>query len=93
LTGRRVPAGEAARIGLVNAVVPDEDLDAEVARLGEQLAALSPSAVALTKRWARVLGEMDLATAIRQGRHVSTLAALTPDARSGIQAFLNRSTA
>lgn len=92
LTGRRVPASEAARIGLVNAVVPDEELEAEVARLADRLAGLSPSAVALTKRWARALGEMDLATAIRQGRDVSTLAALTPDARSGIQAFLNRST-
>ena len=93
LTGRRVPAGEAARIGLVNTVVPEEELEAEVARLAGRLAALSPSAVALTKRWARALGEMDLATAIRQGRDVSTLAALTPDARSGIHAFLNRSTA
>ena len=92
LTGRRVAADEAARIGLVNAVVAPERLDAEVAALAGRLAALSPSALALTKRWARALGEMDLATAIRQGRDVSTLAALTPDARAGIQAFLNRST-
>ena len=91
LTGRRVAADEAARIGLVNAVVAPEQLDAEVAALAGRLAALSPSALALTKRWARALGEMDLATAIRQGRDMSTLAALTPDARAGIQAFLNRS--
>ena len=92
LTGRRVAADEAARIGLVNAVVAHEQLDAEVAQLAGRLAQLSPSAVALTKRWARALGEMDLTTSIRHGRDVSTLAALTPDARAGIQAFLNRST-
>jgi enoyl-CoA hydratase/carnithine racemase len=91
LTGRRIPADEAARIGLVNAVVAHEQLDAEVATLAERLANLSPSALALTKRWARALGEMDLVTAIRQGRDVSTLAALTPDARSGIRTFLDRS--
>ena len=91
LTGRRVPADEAARIGLINAVVGHDRLEAEVATLAGQLAELSPSAVALTKRWARALGEMDLATAIRQGRDVSTLAALTPDARAGIRAFLDRS--
>jgi len=92
LTGRRVAADEAARVGLVNAVVGHEQLDGEVATLAGQLAGLSPSAVALTKRWARALGEMDLLTAIRQGRDVSTLATLTPDARAGIQAFLDRST-
>ncbi|MDP8921931.1 MAG: enoyl-CoA hydratase/isomerase family protein [Chloroflexota bacterium] len=91
LTGRRVPADEAARIGLVNAVVGPDELEAAVLKLADQLAALSPSALALTKRWARALGEMDLATAIRQGRDVSTLAALTPDARAGIGAFLHRS--
>ena len=92
LTGRRIAADEAARIGLVNAVVPHDRLEAEVVTLAERLAGLSPSAVALTKQWARALGEMDLLTAIRQGRDVSTLAALTPDARSGIRAFLNRTT-
>ena len=93
LTGRRVPAEEAARIGLVNRVVSHDELDGAVMALAEQLAGLSPSAVALTKRWARALDEMDLLTAIRQGRDVSTLAALTPDARAGIATFLNRSTA
>ena len=92
LTGRRVPADEAVRIGLANAVAAHAELDAEVAKLAGQLVALSPTALALTKRWAQALGEMDLSTAIRQGRDVSTLAALTPDARSGIQEFLQRST-
>lgn len=91
LTGRRVLAEEAARIGLVNRVVPHDELDGAVMALAEQLVRLSPSAVALTKRWARALDEMDLLTAIRQGRDVSTLAALTPDARAGIAAFLRRS--
>lgn len=90
LTGRRVPAEEAARIGLVNWVVPREELDGAVRALADELAAQSPSAVALTKRWARALGEMDLLTGIRQGRDMSTLAALTPEARAGLGAFVDR---
>lgn len=93
LTGRRIAADEAARIGLVNEVVQHGALDARVAELAAQLAALSPAALALTKRWARALGEPDLATRIGQGRDVSTLAALTPDARAGVRTFLDRSKA
>jgi methylglutaconyl-CoA hydratase len=89
LTGRRVSAEEAARIGLVNEVVAPERLALRVDELAHQLAALSPAAVAATKRWAWTLAEVG--GQLEQGRDLSTLLALTDEARSGMRSFFERS--
>jgi len=47
---RRYSAEEALAMGLANTVVPAEALDTEVARWCEELAARSPTAIALAKR-------------------------------------------
>jgi 2-ketocyclohexanecarboxyl-CoA hydrolase len=47
---RRYSAAEAQAMGLVNAVVPDDQLDAEVERWCAELLARSPTALALAKR-------------------------------------------
>ena len=90
LTGRRIPADEAARIGLINRVVPHDALETSVAELAEQLAGFSPTALASIKRWAQTLPELDLARALEQGGQVSTLCALSPEAREGIARFLSK---
>ncbi len=50
LTGRRLTADEAHRAGLVNRVVPRDDLAREAMALAESLAALDPAAVSAAKR-------------------------------------------
>ncbi len=47
---RRYSADEALAMGLVNAVVPHDELDAEVARWCEEILARSPTAIAIAKR-------------------------------------------
>jgi 2-ketocyclohexanecarboxyl-CoA hydrolase len=47
---RRYTAAEALAMGLVNAVVPHEQLDAEVARWCAELVERSPTAIAIAKR-------------------------------------------
>ncbi|MFD2181045.1 enoyl-CoA hydratase-related protein [Rhodoplanes azumiensis] len=47
---RRYTAAQALEMGLVNAVVPHDALDAEVARWCDEILALSPTALALAKR-------------------------------------------
>jgi enoyl-CoA hydratase/carnithine racemase len=50
LAGRRVDPSEAARIGLVNRVVPRAALDVAAAALADRIAALAPAAVSAVKR-------------------------------------------
>ncbi len=47
---RRYPAAEALQMGLVNAVVPDDELDAEVERWCAEIMEKSPTAIAIAKR-------------------------------------------
>lgn len=47
---RRYTAREAMAMGLVNAVVPDAELDAEVGRWCEEICDRSPTAIAIAKR-------------------------------------------
>lgn len=53
LTGSRFTAKRARRIGLVHAVVPEEELDATIAGFIEELATSAPRAVAAAKRLIR----------------------------------------
>ena len=97
MTGRRVGAAEAARIGFVNQVVgpsggdadadPSADLDAAVAELAATLAAKSPTAMRLGRDG--FYGSWDLAAedALRLLHPLLTVTAETDDAAEGITAF------
>jgi enoyl-CoA hydratase len=50
LSGREVDAAEAARIGMVSRVLPDDQLLDAALELGEQICGWSPHGVAMTKR-------------------------------------------
>jgi len=87
LTGDPVPAVEAERIGLVNLVVPDDELDATALAMARKLAAAAPLAVQHTKaainNWVKqtAMASFDLATAsematFRSDDHAEALAAL-----------------
>ena len=56
LTGERISAAEAARIGLVHDVVSPEQLDAAVERILADLLKSGPAATAAAKRLIRDLG-------------------------------------
>jgi len=90
LTGRRVRADEAQRLGLATRVVPDERLDAEVDALAGELAALSPAALRLGKEAVYTMAEMEYGAALRYLREMIVLAASTDDAREGVEAFFEK---
>lgn len=90
LTGRRVLADEALRLGLATRVVPDDRLDAEIDGLCETLAALSPAALRLGKEAVYSMCELEYGTAMRSMREMITLSSRTRDASEGIQAFFEK---
>ncbi|MHB8330041.1 MAG: enoyl-CoA hydratase/isomerase family protein, partial [Acidimicrobiales bacterium] len=90
LTGRRVEAEEAARIGLAEQLAPpDGEVDAAVA-LAEQIAAGAPLAVASTRATLRAGLAQLAAEAMRHELAEQAALAGTADAVEGVNAMLGR---
>lgn len=90
LTGRIFDAAEAYRLGLVNEVVPPEELDGRVRALSEVLIANSPDSLAGTKRLLAAQNKPWLDAAITLGMEANAKARETADFREGIAAFLEK---
>ncbi len=91
-TGDMVDAGTALDWGLVNEVVPLEDLDGAVAALAARIAEASPTVLALGKR--AFYEQQGLASAAAYELACRTMVdnAGLPDAKEGIGAFLEKRT-
>ncbi len=88
LTGRRVGAEEAGRIGLVSEVLADDELLERAVRLAEGMCALSPFGLALTKDtlWA-ALEVGSLQTAVDLENRTQLLAGHTGNLTEATAAF------
>ncbi|HEY8471826.1 MAG TPA: enoyl-CoA hydratase/isomerase family protein [Natronosporangium sp.] len=75
----RVDAGKALRWGLVNEVVPPEELLPRASELARQIAARDPVALAYTKRLLRRAREMDWAQGVEHGGLVAATVTATRD--------------
>jgi 2-oxoglutaroyl-CoA hydrolase len=87
MRGRRIGAGEALAVGLVTEVVPAAELDAAVARLIDELRALSPLALATAKRVLNLAYEAPLATGLELEGLAYGLLRSSHDFREGVEAF------
>ncbi|HEX9882071.1 MAG TPA: enoyl-CoA hydratase [Hyphomicrobium sp.] len=90
LLGEMLPAGDAAAYGLVNRVVPKEELMAEVRALAAKIVEKSPAVVALGKAAFYAQAEMPLKEAYDYASQVMTQNMMTQDATEGIGAFLEK---
>jgi len=90
LTGDRVPAAEALAIGLVNRVVPEEQLDAAVRELANKVANSSPLVVGIGKQAFYRQIDMAQSAAYDYTREVMSLNATTQDAQEGFTAFTEK---
>jgi methylglutaconyl-CoA hydratase len=89
LTGERIGAAEAARIGLVHEVVAADALDGAVRTILEHLLRGGPKALAAAKRLIRDLAGQPIGAELIDDT-AERIAALrvTPEAREGVTAFL-----
>jgi enoyl-CoA hydratase/carnithine racemase len=90
MTGRRVDAAEALRLGFVSRVVPVAELDAVVGELAAGLVARSPLVLRLGRDAFYEVLDLDADAALtvlhtRLGEHVRT-----EDAREGLAAFAEK---
>jgi enoyl-CoA hydratase len=91
LTGRFATAERARELGLVSAVVPDDQLEAEAQRLVDDLLATSPLGLRLSKECLNAsldMSSMDAVVAMEDRNQI--LCAQTADFREGIVAFLQK---
>ena len=88
--GAEFSAEEAAEIGLVNHLLPDEDFDTAAIEYASRYARVSGSAVAMTKHLLYDIDADDLSTAIAKGVETNARARMTDDCKKGIAKFLEK---
>jgi enoyl-CoA hydratase/carnithine racemase len=88
LTGDLIYPATALHYGLINQVVPDDELDAAVDALARKIVAKSPVAVAIGKEAFYKQAELDLEDAYRYASEVMTRNMMARDTERGIDAFI-----
>ena len=90
LTGRRIPAPVALEWGLVDQVVPPDELLRAAHAIALEIAARPPSAVRLTKRLLRQAEAANLDTVLELSATLQSLSHHTQDHREALSAFSER---
>ena len=90
LLGQPFSAQKAYEVGIVTAVVPQENLLAEAERVATTLAALPPESLRLTKRLLKARDNEALAATIDEETRLFTERLGSPEAKEAMSAFLEK---
>lgn len=90
LTGDRIDAATAERLGLITRAVPRERLDAEVAALCDKLVGKSPLIMKMGLDAFHYMQDLDFEPALRHLEGELTRVLATEDAGEGLMAFLQK---
>ena len=85
-----ISAEQAAEFGIVNKVVPHEQLDAETQDWANRLAAGPPLALAMTKRMLTLNASNDFKSALEAEGMAQTVNFYTSDTKEAVAAFLDK---
>jgi enoyl-CoA hydratase len=88
LTGDMIPAAEAKEIGLVDQVVPHEELRAKTLELAQKIAAKSPLTLKVAKEAVRASERLAIEEGILYERDLFCLCFSSADKEEGVAAFL-----
>ena len=90
LTGDRINAAEAERIGLINYTVPKSEFKDRVEQMANKLASFSPAIMGLGKRSFYQMADMGLEEALEFLKSQLTINAQTEDIAEGVSAFMEK---
>jgi enoyl-CoA hydratase/carnithine racemase len=90
LTGRRIDAGEAARLGIVNRVTPKGEWLDSALELADVVARRPPLAVRLGKQAVLAADETPISAGLAHERRLFELAMATEDRVEGMRAFVEK---
>ncbi|MEE8498587.1 MAG: enoyl-CoA hydratase-related protein [Acidimicrobiia bacterium] len=90
MTGRRISAEEAMRLGVVSRVTPRGELDPAVDLVVNSLIAMSPATLRMGRDAFFAVEDLDFETALGHLHVGLTAVASTDDASEGVQAFLEK---
>lgn len=90
MTNRMLSAADALQWGMINRVVPDDELSSAAATLGAQLAAGPTQAIGAAKRLYHASFNDTLESQMEQETRAITEAARRPEAVEGLSAFLEK---
>jgi len=90
LTGKMIDAEEALRIGMVNQVVPEAELESATLELARSIAQGASIAIEMTKRGIYNAWDGDIHAALQYEAFAQEVAHKTEDAAEGARAFLEK---
>lgn len=90
LTGEIIDAVSAYEIGLLDEIVPAEELRPRTLEIARSMAEKSPVTLAIAKRALRAALEMPLSAGLAHERDLFALAFATEDKEEGVRAFLEK---
>ncbi|MBM3154175.1 MAG: crotonase [Chloroflexi bacterium] len=90
LTGDRIEAKEAQQLGIVNYVVPREQLDTKISEVALKIASKSPAILRLGRRAFYTMRDMEYEKALEFLASMLTINTMAEDVAEGIAAFLEK---
>lgn len=90
MTGDRIPAAEAERIGIINYSVPSDSFQAKVAEMAGKLSSFSPAVMGLGKSCFYQVADMAMDDALSYLHSQLTINTQVEDLMEGIAAFMEK---